>query len=144
MALEWTTDEYEEALNDPFSQYVQAPTVGWGDTFFGIPTDSWYKKMTEYVNKIKQLHWEEDQRTRARDETWMREDSQYQRLVEDMKKAGLNPYWLLANGTGSPVSSSSQQASYGSTSMYDGQSKSKGASLLKTLGVLIAFLKFLA
>lgn len=35
---------------------------------------------------------------------WEREDSAYQRMVEDMKKAGLNPWTGLSSG-GSPTSS---------------------------------------
>ena len=42
----------------------------------------------------------------ARDWTANREDTQYQRLVDDLKAAGINPYAMLASA-GSPVSSSS-------------------------------------
>lgn len=40
-----------------------------------------------------------------------REDTQYQRLVADLKAVGINPYSLLQNG-GNPVSSSSATSSY--------------------------------
>lgn len=47
----------------------------------------------------------------ARDWTASREDTQYQRLVDDLKKAGINPYALLNNGA-SPISSSSNGSSF--------------------------------
>lgn len=38
-------------------------------------------------------------------------DTQYQRMVEDMKKAGLNPYLLMQNGFGSPGNYAYQSSS---------------------------------
>lgn len=50
----------------------------------------------------------------ARAWTAQREDTQYQRMVADLKKAGINPYFALTGG--SPVSSASQGVNYqGST-----------------------------
>lgn len=47
----------------------------------------------------------------ARNWTAYREDTQYQRLVKDLKAAGINPYALMTSG-GSPVSSASSGNSY--------------------------------
>lgn len=50
----------------------------------------------------------------AREWTAKREDTQYQRFVQDATKAGINPYFALTGG--SPVSSSTQGVNYqGST-----------------------------
>lgn len=46
----------------------------------------------------------------ARAWTAQREDTQYQRMVEDLRRAGINPYFALTGG--SPVSSSSQGVNY--------------------------------
>ena len=40
-ALGWTTDEYEDAMNSPYSQFVGQPTITMKDAFFGIPTSSY-------------------------------------------------------------------------------------------------------
>lgn len=58
--------------------------------------------MTEQSNQI------------ARDWTASREDTQYQRLVADLKAAGINPYILMQSGA-SPISSSSSGSSYNNT-----------------------------
>lgn len=56
----------------------------------------------------------------AREWTASREDTQYQRLVSDLKKAGINPYVLLS-GSATPISSASPSHGYSGSmaSSYD-------------------------
>lgn len=54
----------------------------------------------------------EESLQKGRDWTAQREDSQYQRLVKDLRAAGLNPYYILTHAGGQPGVSASQGASY--------------------------------
>lgn len=63
----------------------------------------------------------EQSNTNAREWTAQREDTQYQRFAEDMRKAGFNPAAMLTLGA-QPVSSSSSGRSYNSSTITDYQS----------------------
>lgn len=75
------------------------------------------------ADKLLNFLMTEESEQKARDWTASREDTQYQRLVSDLKAAGINPYVLMASG-GSPVSSSSSGASY-SGSQYTSKKASE-------------------
>lgn len=66
---------------------------------------------------------------KARQWTAEREDSQYQRLIKDIRKAGYNPFALLNSG-GSPIASSSGSNSY-SGSQYVTSANNKATQELK-------------
>lgn len=66
---------------------------------------------------------------KARSWTADREDSQYQRLVKDIRKAGYNPFALLSSG-GSPIASASGSNSY-SGSQYVTSANNKATQELK-------------
>lgn len=90
----------------------------------------------------------EQSENRAREWTAQREDTQYQRLVQDLKAAGINPYILLNNGA-SPVSSSSSGNTYSGShkanAAHNRQSEAKSwATLLVSLIGTIAFIASVA
>lgn len=60
--------------------------------------------------------------TTAREWTAQREDSQYQRMVSDLRNAGINPYFALSGG--SPASSATQGVNY-----QGGQYTSRGSNV---------------
>lgn len=84
------------------------------------------------LDKLLNYLMSERSATIARDWTARREDSAYQRLVADMKAAGINPYALLQN-VGSPIASSSSGHSYSGSglSSYDIQNKKIEQNWLK-------------
>lgn len=69
---------------------------------------------------------------------WEREDSSYQRLVEDLKKAGINPYYALNQSSISPVGSSGQSAYKGRNAKDKSGENMKG--LLATAILLMKLL----
>lgn len=73
----------------------------------------------------------------ARNWTAQREDTQYQRLVSDLKAAGINPYALIT-GNVSPISSSSGGSSYSGSyaataSAKDEANQAKWATVLASI-----------
>lgn len=64
------------------------------------------------LDKLFNYLMSEQSAMNARQWTAEREDTAYQRLVADMKAAGLNPYAFATMGA-NPIASSSQQNSYG-------------------------------
>lgn len=77
----------------------------------------------------------------ANKQTWAREDSQVQRLMEDYQKAGLNPYALLVGGNISSgvVSSQAQKPEY-----QRGKFKERDDKKSSTLGTALKLLAILA
>lgn len=63
------------------------------------------------IDKLVNYLQGEESADRARSWTAGREDTQYQRLVADLKAAGINPYILLNSGA-QPISSASSGNSY--------------------------------
>lgn len=66
----------------------------------------------------------------ARQWTADREDTQYQRLVEDLRKAGINPYILMQSGA-SPISSSTSGQSGSQISSYEINKEKNSQNWLK-------------
>lgn len=64
------------------------------------------------LDKLLNFMMSEQSAMTARNWTAEREDTAWQRMVEDMRKAGYNPYAFATLG-GSPISSSSNGNSYG-------------------------------
>lgn len=72
-----------------YSQNVVKPNILWHDFLTGKDGDKW----NEYFQKIKDLRYNELQATNANEYNAMREDTTYQRLEKDMRKAGISPYF---------------------------------------------------
>lgn len=70
------------------------------------------------ASREKYADWmlSENSANTAREYTAQREDSQYQRLVKDLRAAGINP-GILAQSGASPVSSASQGVNYQGSEM---------------------------
>ena len=140
-----TKDEAIAAINNsPNAAYPSSssyPNATLASPTQGNPKDysSWngdFKGYLEYLDKngttadhdrfIDFLMSEYSEET-ARKWTAEREDTQYQRLVQDLRNAGINPYSLLTNGA-SPISSSSSGHSYtGSYSTNESLKKEQNA-----------------
>lgn len=131
------SEEEYQAYHGQHSPGYVSPTVGY-DEFNGDleaflkykadnGSDSDYDRYMNFLENEYSLQ-------KGRDWTASREDSQYQRLTEDLKKAGINPYALLQNGA-SPVSSSSGGASY-SGSYSSNEALKKEANSQKWLSLL--------
>lgn len=78
--------------------------------------------------------------------TFAREDSQVQRLMEDYKKAGLNPYMLLTGGNLSSgvVSSQASAPSYKRSSSKSDKSSNEGMKAVTSAIKAIALIAMLA
>lgn len=81
---------------------AEAPRVsGWEYMWNGL-TGKWDERVRQY----KEAQNEYNAQKLLQQAQWEREDTTYQRLVEDLKKAGINPYYALNQGSISPVGSS--------------------------------------
>lgn len=92
--------------NDPLADFSK-----WNGDVLGYFTYMAKTYGGQYNDRLMNYIESEGSATAAREWTANREDTQYQRLVEDLKAAGINPYILLQNGA-TPVSSSSSGNSY--------------------------------
>lgn len=119
---------------------AEAPRAsGWEYMWNGL-TGKWDERVRQY-EEAKNEYNAQKMLTRAE---WEREDSTYQRLVEDLKKAGINPYYALNNGSISPVGSSAQSL-YSSKGKSSQKEKESGASDLKGLiATAVLLMKLLA
>lgn len=119
---------------------AEAPRAsGWEYMWNGL-TGKWDERVRQY-EEAKNEYNAQKMLTRAE---WEREDTTYQRLVEDLKKAGINPYYALNNGSISPASSSAQSL-YSSKGKSSQKEKESGASDLKGLiATAVLLMKLLA
>lgn len=89
---------------------AEAPLAsGWEYMWNGL-TGKWDERNRQYREAVNEYNAQK-LLTQAQ---WEREDTTYQRLVEDLRKAGINPYYALSQGSISPVSSSSASDVYSS------------------------------
>lgn len=89
-----------------------------------------------YVNAMNQeAQWAKEDLIRR--EGYAREDSAYQRLFTDLRKAGLNPA-LAVSGAESLTGSYGQSASTFKTSNYSANEKSQQTNSAAIFGALIA------
>lgn len=98
-----STDDMADAQYWSMSQYLNDnPDAQWLDVWTEAAkhSDEWAEKLMDYYS-------EKDSLDAANKYTAEREDSAYQRLVEDLKKAGLNPA-MMFSGSASPSASASQ------------------------------------
>lgn len=117
-----------------FAQYghmVAKPVYGFGDFITG----RYAQKQQAYAQSILDKKYEAEQLASAR----AYENSEVQRRVADMKKAGLNPYWLTSLSSAQGVSDSSSRSNAKDSSHLSGSSANSVGrdvlSLLKTLAI---------
>ena len=110
-------------------------------------SDSWFNNVVERANNgdeasiqflLNYFANRESEKT-ARDWTAMREDNAYQRLSEDLRKAGISPY-VLSGAT--PAVSSSAGKSYSGSDLVSQQSnkKTNDTNQLRTLLALFGII----
>lgn len=96
---------------------------------------------TAATEKLLDYYSTEQSLKTARDWTAQREDSAWQRTVEDLKKAGISPYFLSG---GSPLVSSSSGHGYTGSQMTSSsnnlrtQGRSMITALLAGLGIILS------
>lgn len=118
---------------------LDSPAIepGWsGKDMF---TDWWTGNHAERQRQYREAQNEWNAQKLLTKAEWEREDSAYQRLVADMKKAGLNPYYALNQSSVSPYGSSGQSV-YSTKGKSSSKSEEKGLDLkgLITTAILIA------
>ena len=126
------TFEQYSGISDPYSIGSRI------DNFFTGKVTSAEKAYQNYLADYE-FKRNAEASAKANQETWAREDSQIQRLMEDYQKAGLNPYLLLSGGNLSSgvVSSQSQKPTYKKKSLEEGKVESK---LMNTAVKVLALL----
>ncbi len=82
---------------------AQSPVISGSEVLF----NGWNGKWDERVRQYKEAQNEYNAQKALTAAEWEREDTTYQRLVNDLKKAGINPYYALNQGSISPAGSSS-------------------------------------
>lgn len=102
----------------------------------------------ENAYKANELAWKRELEATQSAREWdkMMSDTQYQRAVVDLKKAGLNPWLALQSGvSGSDVPSSGKaQASTSKSSNYGSKEKSKTSGMRDASLLLFAIARLLA
>lgn len=106
-------EEYEPGSGgyNPNSEVTVKPYSDYGGNWKQYLEDLVASGDSAAADKLIGYLMSEESAQTARDWTASREDTQYQRLVDDLKSAGINPYAILATA-GSPVSSGSNGNSY--------------------------------
>ena len=103
------TTPVPQVVNNPGSSSSQ---TGKTESELGISTGQLSGLFDQYRDLINNYNQRVNNDARAWYENMA--GSQYQRAVEDIKKAGLNPYWILSNGGSvAPVTSIEASSSSG-------------------------------
>lgn len=121
------------------SSPAEAPTAsGWEYMWNGL-TGKWDERVRQY----KEAQKEYDAQKLLTQAEWEREDTTYQRLVEDLRKAGINPYYALNNGSISPVGGSGQSL-YSTKGKSSSKEKENSLDLKGLVATAILIMKLLA
>ena len=135
-------DYYKQATGYKTSPYS---LIGKIDDFFSGKATS---AKQAYENYLADYEYKRNQAATSAQNalTFAREDSQVQRLMEDYKKAGLNPYMLLSGGNLSSgvVSSQASAPAYKRSSSKSGKSSNEGLKAVTSAIRAIALIAMLA
>lgn len=150
----WETPQQsvDRINNSPGGQFLgnalQSGNLSWMDIFAPGITALWNKldlngsaaaaQQLEGQKELDSIAYGRDLEKMKIDQDWqkMMSDTSYQRAVEDLKKAGLNPYVLMAQGlSGAPsYSGSSASTSSGTAAKADNK-------MVQALGILALMLR---
>lgn len=122
------------------SSPAEAPRAsGWEYMWNGL-TGKWDERNRQYREAVNEYN---AQKLLTKAE-WEREDTAYQRLVNDLKNAGINPYYALNNSSIS-LNGSNGQEIYKTNGKSSKKEKDDSASSLKGLiTTAIILMKLLA
>lgn len=114
----------------PYENQVAKPVYGFGDFLTG----RWAQKQQQYAQDLMDRKANADALQSAR----VYENTAIQRQVEDMKRAGLNPYWMMSSGSVQGATSASESKntykSHGSSAQSNDMAKTL-MNLAKTIAV---------
>lgn len=139
-----TSDAINSANQLEASKYIGFDdTLNMKDVFGSVDGSSARKRAYEYVNSVLDRQYEMDVRKHQED----LENSAYQRAVADMKKAGLNPYWMFNNSAGQVASSDVHEAGKRTSNSKEYSNKGRDATeifkaLIKVIGTAAAMALF--
>lgn len=88
-------NEQEATILQHYMPYVAEPSYAFGDGISGKGEN----KRQAYVQALKDKYYAELMASSANEYNARREDSYYQRLAVDLKKAGISPYILSPSGS---------------------------------------------
>lgn len=127
-------------LNNPSASSAQAtfnsmdPTANVHkpiSTFEDFFKGNWLDRQSLYESQVNESMYNHA----AQMAQWEREDNAYQRTVADMKKAGLNPYWMAASGSVSGAATSTSGSSVGKNPAAPGNTLQSLISLLGAIAL---------
>ena len=121
------------------SSPAEAPRASASDVLFDAWDGRWTERNRQYQEAVNEYNVQK-LLTLA---NWEREDSAYQRMVEDLKKAGINPYYALANG-GLSLSGSSAASDVYTTKGKSSKKEKEDLNLRGLIATAIVLMKLLA
>lgn len=113
------------------------PTMSASDALFDWWDQRWTGKVNNYYADRKE--WQNN--INYQRALWERDDSYYQRLVADMQKVGLNPFYALNQNLVSPNNTSAQELY---KSRRNKEKESKDPNLKGILVTALLLMKLLA